>query len=134
MEQKYLIDTNVFIDYLAAKLPVESLNFIDQVLDVQFYISIINKIELLGFKNITPKEEKIFKVIVDSASIIHLDELIANKTIELRKKYAIKLPDSIIAASAISYGCKLLTSNHTDFSKIAGLKIINPANPGKALS
>ncbi|HAL83190.1 MAG TPA: hypothetical protein DCO83_13965 [Mucilaginibacter sp.] len=47
-------------------------------------------------------------------------------TIELRKKYKIKLPDALIAATALHYRLILITRNISDFNKIAGLKIINP--------
>jgi predicted nucleic acid-binding protein len=50
------------------------------------------------------------------------------KTAEIRKKYNIKLPDAIIAATAIVYGLKLVTRNEKDFAQIKGLNIINPFN------
>ena len=60
------------------------------------------------------------------ANIFYIDEIIADKTIELRKKYKIKLPDAIIAATAIVYNLILVSLNITDFHKIEGINIINP--------
>ena len=60
------------------------------------------------------------------AIILYIDEIIADKTIELRKKYKIKLPDAIIAATAIVYNLILVSLNITDFNKIEGINIINP--------
>ena len=60
------------------------------------------------------------------ANILYIDEIIADKTIELRKKYKIKLPDAIIAATAIVYNLILVSRNITDFNKIEGINIINP--------
>jgi predicted nucleic acid-binding protein len=37
-----------------------------------------------------------------------------------------KLPDAIIAATALVYDLTLLSRNSSDFSGINGLKIINP--------
>jgi predicted nucleic acid-binding protein len=48
------------------------------------------------------------------------------KTIELRKKYRIKLPDAIIAATAIVHELTLITRNTPDFKSINGLKLLSP--------
>lgn len=47
-------------------------------------------------------------------------------TIEIRKKYKIKLPDAIIAGTALTYSLTLVTRNTKDFDKIEGLSVINP--------
>jgi predicted nucleic acid-binding protein len=48
------------------------------------------------------------------------------KTIEIRKKYRLKLPDAIIAASALANNHILITNNVADFDKIHKLKVIDP--------
>ena len=48
------------------------------------------------------------------------------KTIELRQQFRIKLPDAIIAATALVYDLTLITRNAVDFKNIAGIKLINP--------
>jgi len=55
-----------------------------------------------------------------------LNENIILKSIEIRRKYRLKLPDSIIAATAIENNLKLLTRNLKDFERIAELKSIDP--------
>ncbi|MBS1751893.1 MAG: hypothetical protein JST63_18485 [Bacteroidetes bacterium] len=44
----------------------------------------------------------------------------------MRKTYNIKLPDAIIAATALSYELILITRNTIDFKNINNLKLINP--------
>jgi hypothetical protein len=63
---------------------------------------------------------------VSAATIFDLTAPIVDKTIELRKSYAIKLPDEIIAATALFHDCKLISRNLKDFAKIAGLTTIDP--------
>ncbi|NCQ11340.1 MAG: type II toxin-antitoxin system VapC family toxin [Bacteroidetes bacterium] len=46
---KYLIDTNSIIDYLSNKLPTSGMDFMNDVVDAIPNVSVINKIELLGF-------------------------------------------------------------------------------------
>jgi predicted nucleic acid-binding protein len=48
------------------------------------------------------------------------------KTIELRKNHRIKLPDAIIAATALVYGLTVISRNITDFKSINGITCINP--------
>ncbi len=48
------------------------------------------------------------------------------KTVEIRKLYKIKLPDAIIAATAMTNNLILLSRNVSDFNQIDGLNLINP--------
>ncbi|HEY0651747.1 MAG TPA: type II toxin-antitoxin system VapC family toxin [Chryseosolibacter sp.] len=126
MEEDFLIDTNVFINILAERYPEPIMQGLERIISVSFFISIINKIEILGFKDISRVEEKLFNKIINQGKIIHLHDGIVEETIFLRKHVNIKLPDAIIAASCISVNAVLLTSNTTDFRKISNLKVLNP--------
>jgi hypothetical protein len=55
-----------------------------------------------------------------------MDDAIVDKTIEVRSLYKIKLPDAIIAATAIGNGLVLVTRNTKDFKDIEGLEVIDP--------
>ena len=121
MGQRYLIDTNVILDFMGGKLPAKSEYFLSQVIDDQINLSAINKIELLGFSN----AEQVLVDLVSFAVIYHIDDEIIDKTIELRKKYKIKLPDAIIAATAIANNFALISHNFKDFQKITELNFIN---------
>ena len=123
-----MIDTNVAIEYIGETLPEEALIWLDKIIDKQFFISVINKIELLGFSDITKNEELKFQEFIHAATVIQLDEVISNHTIEIRKKYKTKLPDAIIAATAFVNELTIITRNVKDFDKIKELKILNPAS------
>jgi predicted nucleic acid-binding protein len=49
-----------------------------------------------------------------------------NKTIQLRQKQKIKLPDAIIAATALVNGLALVSNNTKDFKNIPDLELVNP--------
>ncbi|MHC5830214.1 MAG: PIN domain-containing protein, partial [Nostoc sp.] len=51
---------------------------------------------------------------------------IEEQTIQLKRQYKIKLPDAIIAATALHKDAFLVTRNANDFQGIAELKIQNP--------
>ncbi|MDP2188131.1 MAG: PIN domain-containing protein, partial [Sphingobacteriaceae bacterium] len=55
-----------------------------------------------------------------------LDQSIKLKTAEIRKSHKIKLPDAIIAASALAFDLTLITRNVADFRNIDGLTLLNP--------
>ncbi|MCL2327755.1 MAG: type II toxin-antitoxin system VapC family toxin [Bacteroidetes bacterium] len=122
MGQKYLLDTNVVIDFMGRKLPENAKVFLSEIIDDQINISAINKMELLGFNSVEPN----LIAFVNFSEIYHIDDEVINKTIELRKKYKIKLPDTIIAATAIVNDFILVSHNFKDFETIQELQFIDP--------
>ena len=68
---------------------------------------------------------KIRSFISDSI-ILSLTDEVVERTIELRKLYKIKLPDAIIAATAIVHDFTLISRNDKDFARITELKYLNP--------
>ena len=71
------------------------------------------------------KGAKAWLVIEPFLTAIYVDERIADITIGIRKKKRIKLPDAIIAATAIANNLQLVTRNIDDFDAI-NVKILNP--------
>src|SRR5690554_6450859 len=103
MGKGYLIDSNAVIEFLSGTLPVHASDWIQEICDQNcHYLSVINKIEIPGF-NGSPPEMKIFNEFIQSAKVLHLTDAVVGRTIEIRKIYKIKLPDAIIAATAIVY-------------------------------
>lgn len=123
MGKRYLIDSNAVIDFCNGKLPEKGKLLL---MNCKPEISIITNIELFASINITETEIKILESFV-SISIIHsLDLILVEKIVQLRKEYSIKIPDAIIAATAIVYSLILITRNTKDFVNIKDLEIINP--------
>jgi predicted nucleic acid-binding protein len=122
MGKRYLLDTNTVLDYMGNKLPGKAKNLIAQIIDDEINLSVINKIELLGFSKV---EQDLIDFI--ACSNIHpIDDIVVDKTIEMRSLYKIKLPDAIIAASALVNELAIITRNTKDFTKIDGLEVLNP--------
>ena len=88
-------------------------------------ISIITKIEVLGYHKLKHKDKIILSNIINLLQIERLSEDIVDKAIELRQKHRLKLGDSIIAASAIINNDILVTRDLRGFGKIKELKILN---------
>ena len=60
------------------------------------------------------------------AVVLELSDEIVTKTIEVRIKHKLKVPDAIITATARVHNMTLITRNVADFGKIPSLSIINP--------
>ena len=122
----YLLDSNVIIDYLNASLSESAMRFMDKVVDTQSNISVITKMETLGYNFKSEFEKNIMELFISESTVYTINDDIVTQTINIRKRNKIKLPDSIIAATALVYGLILVTRNVTDFVNIDSLKIINP--------
>ena len=52
------------------------------------------------------------------------------RAIQIRKSMRIKVPDAIIAATALEMDAVLMTRNEGDFKAVEGLQIMNPWHAG----
>jgi len=124
---KYLWDTNTAIYYLQQQFPPSAEKFIDERLkDSGPAISVITEIELLCWKTPTDKDLEVLYNFINDALVFELEKDIKLKTAEIRKAYKIKLPDAIIAATALNYDHTLITRNTKDFKGVERLKLVNP--------
>ncbi len=124
MEQ-YLIDTNIVSDYLSASFPAAGMALMDNAIDAIPNISIITQIELLCWNTNNVTTENVKDFIADSV-ILDISPDVISHCVSLRKGKKIKIPDAIIAATALADGYTIITANEKDFNSIEGLKIINP--------
>jgi predicted nucleic acid-binding protein len=124
MGSKFLIDTNTLIDAQMKKLPEKGLQILADIINENFTISFISYIEFLGYKDTTQAMEDFIAL----ADVIEINKNIIDSCIALRKANHIKLPDAIIAATALVYNLTLVTRNTRDFQMITELKMIDPYN------
>ena len=126
MGVEYLIDTDILIYYFNGLVKSKEL---DKVIKNSFNISIITKIEFLSWDILKINKDLEKKAIkfINCARVYSLNNEVANKTIDLRQNNRIKIPDAIIASTALFFNFTLLTNNVKDF-KILGLKVISIDN------
>ncbi len=123
MVKEYLIDTNTVIDYLDDKLPEKTNQLIDSNVSK---ISVITRMELLSWPGASESQTSVLSGFIKSSEVFGLEEPIIVKTINIRKNYKTKLPDAIIAATALVNNLTLITRNIKDFEKIEELEVLNP--------
>ncbi len=126
MGKRYLISSKVIIDYTACLLPDKGSDYVENLFDNNYLISVVKKIEVLGFNDI-PSKLLVMEEFVNTATFFSLDETVTNKTIQLHREYKkLKLPDAIIAATALVHNLSIISRNTKDFTIIDGLKVIEP--------
>ncbi|WP_052700471.1 hypothetical protein [Methylocucumis oryzae] len=89
---QYLIDSNAVIDYLGNKLPFSGMMFMDGVIDDIPIVSVITKIEILGF-NAPDEHYALLTDFMNDATVLDLTADIVAKTIALRE-WSISKPPS----------------------------------------
>ena len=112
----FLADTNALIYLLNGN------QCMSNYLQKNLYVSVISEMELLSYSGITPDEEMQIKSFLNDCNEVTLTNEIKDKTIEIRKKYKTKLPDAIIAASAIVKNIPLITADK-GFCQISNLTL-----------
>ncbi len=115
---RYLLDTNAVLHVLN-----DDKILIDLLFEKELYISIISEMELLSYKNITEDDKQAINNFLTELVIININEKIKLNTIEVKKFSGMKLPDSIIAATAISLRLPLITSDK-HFKNVLYLNLI----------
>ncbi len=86
---------------------------------------VITKIELLG-NRLTSVEWAVFGRFTNSCTIHELTNVVVDTASRLRQRKNVKVPDAIIATTAISHNLIVLTRNTGDFKGIAALKRQKP--------
>jgi predicted nucleic acid-binding protein len=109
-----LLDTNILIYMLEGNIAVREL-----VEDSSWNISFISEMELLMKPGLTPQEARSIKALLAECRIIEMNQAIKEQAVRNAQNYRLKLADSIILASAQTFGIPLLTAD-IQFRKVDG--------------
>ncbi|QBC00641.1 type II toxin-antitoxin system VapC family toxin [Enterobacter cloacae] len=117
MEHMAVFDTNILIDLFNNR--VEAANTIENTTSHRS-ISLITWMEVMVGARKHGHEAKTATVL-GAFEIIDVTREIAERSVVLREKHGMKLPDAIILATAQSRNCPLITRNTKDFQGIPGV-------------
>jgi predicted nucleic acid-binding protein len=110
-----LIDTDVFVDHLRGARELDPRNH-------RVHYSVITRAELLAG---TTASDSV-NVVLGPFREIPVDRSIAERAGRIRRETGVRLPDALIAATAIDGGFGLVTRNRSDFERIRGLRLRAP--------
>jgi len=110
-----LIDTDVFVDHLRGAREFDPRNH-------RVHYSVITRAELLAG---TTAGDSV-NIVLGPFREIPVDRSIAERAGRIRRETGVRLPDALIAATAIEGGFGLVTRNRSDFERIRGLRLRAP--------
>ena len=119
---KYLLDSNVLIYHLNG---LEAATSFLESNGGKSSLSFITVIEVMSF-NYSKHEREVVKTFLNGFKRFNVDNAVIDITSALRHSTKIKLPDCIIAATAISNDLTLVTRNTSDFQRFPELNLLNP--------
>lgn len=99
-----LLDTNIVI-YLQKGLLVEKLPPDD------YAISLITEMELRSAPNLSIDEKEWLIAFIRDVEVLGITSLVKENAIAIRQNKKVKLPDAIVAATAMTHQAELLTND-----------------------
>jgi predicted nucleic acid-binding protein len=112
------LDTNIILYLLSGDETIAAL--LD---NKQIYISFITELELLSYREISKSEKEKIKNFINECIVIDINAAIKNHCINVKQKYSLKLPDCIIAGTALFIGLPFITSDK-NFKNIEELNLV----------
>lgn len=114
---RIILDTNILILHLSAKILATAPP------DAEFFISVISEAEALRYAGLGDEDLRALDDLLSITTRVNVDQRIARRAGELGRTRPTKLPDLLIAATALELGIPLITRDLRDFKDIPGLDI-----------
>jgi len=109
MSGKIVLDTNALIYHFQGLAPWT--DFIDGQRRADVSVSVITRMELLALDGLAPDSERRILDFLAKLNIEPLSSALENMAILLRRKTRLKLPDAIVAATAVVSKAVLVTND-----------------------
>ena len=108
----FLVDTDVFVDHLrgARRFGAKS---------HRVHYSVVTRAELFAGN----AASELVTVLLAPFRELPVDRPVAERAGRIRRETGVRLPDALIAATAIEHKLSLFTRNRSDFEKVPGLRL-----------
>ena len=119
---EYVPDTNICLHVLRGTL-------LGSLPTGHYSISAVTEIELFAKPNLSLAERQDIQAFLSKLTIIELPQKVRDEAARTRIATGLKLPDAIIAATALTLGAELL-SNDRQLARVPGLTVtVLPLRP-----
>ncbi len=108
-----LLDTDIFIDHLRGATRLTRSQD-------RYWYSVVTRCELYAG---TKVDEEIVDLLLGAFTEVPIDRDIAERAGRLRRQTGVRVPDALIAASALERDLTLVSRNLRDYQGIAGLDL-----------
>lgn len=126
INEGHVFDSNILIYHINGLLDSEMEQALCRCFEHPAYISTITVMEVLSWPGHSDESVVVASAFLEVFDEIAIDTEIKNIAIKIRRECRLKLPDAIIAATALHLGLPLITRNTKDFKSIPEVKLINP--------
>jgi predicted nucleic acid-binding protein len=125
-DPRFILDSTVVINHLNKKIDVDA--FFSAVPEFEWYVSIVTEIEALSKPGMTTDEEHEAMAFLARFVALDIDQKIKKETIDIRRATKLRLPDAVIAATAVILDATCL-SNDTHLLNLVwpGYRVAKPA-------
>lgn len=91
----------------------------DAIHEQEVFISFITRMELLGKPGMSAAEVRAVEAFLDEWPMVELDRSLMERALLLRRAHRLKIPDALIAATALYLDVPLLTADRV-FERLNG--------------
>jgi toxin FitB len=113
---RLLLDSDVIVDHLRGHRRIVAGTD-------ELYVSAVTRAELFSGRGV---EERRIRRLLGAMIGVPVDDATAERAGRLRRATGRRLPDALIAATALEHRLTLVTRNLRDFEGIRGLKVRSP--------
>jgi predicted nucleic acid-binding protein len=107
-----LVDTDLFVDHLRGARPLVPGSH-------RLHYSVVTRAELIAGTSATSVVESLLGPFRE----IPVDRSVAARAGRIRRETGIRLPDALIAATALEHRLSLATRNRRDYERVRGLRL-----------
>ncbi|MBV6509634.1 MAG: tRNA(fMet)-specific endonuclease VapC [Acidimicrobiales bacterium] len=106
-----LVDTDVFVDHLRGAIELRAGQH-------RLHYSVMTRAELFAGTMAT----QVVNQLLGPLREVSVDRAVAERAGRIRRETGVRLPDALIAATALERGLAIATRNRRDFEQVRGLR------------
>jgi hypothetical protein len=119
-------DSSVLILFLNDALAALHVQTLNDALDAgRGQISAVVRAEVLAWSGHTSLSLGIADEFLDAFHLVPVDAAVANEAARIRREHGLKMPDALIAATALLQSATLVTANARDFRRVPALRLVD---------